>query len=54
MPVIINELEVIAAPPPREAATAPGEPAVPAGPTPEDIQAIILRLVSRELRVYAG
>ena len=56
MPVIINELEVIAAPPPsQEADEMPigAEQVAATGPTAGDIESIIHRLVSRGLRVCA-
>ncbi|MBI4304981.1 MAG: hypothetical protein HY678_01550 [Chloroflexi bacterium] len=56
MPVIINELEVIAAPPPprEEEAPAAAEAVGTTGPTVGDIESIIRRLVMRGLRVCAN
>ena len=56
MPVIINELEVIAAPPPaQEGDDMPvgAEQAAVTGPTAGDVESIIRRLVMRGLRVCA-
>lgn len=53
MPVIINELEVIA-PPPRqdEVRDRPLETIEAPGPKPEDIQAVLRKFIERRLRLF--
>jgi hypothetical protein len=56
MPIIINELEVIAAQPPERPqpqSRAERENTPPPGPTPEDIYWAMRQLVARRLRVQA-
>jgi hypothetical protein len=54
MPVIINEVEVIAPPPAREQSQNPNPQNRPQmGPTPADIQQVIRKFVERRLRLRA-
>jgi hypothetical protein len=54
MPIIINEIEVIAPPPAREQVQNPNAQNRPQlGPTPADIRRVIRRLVERRLRLWA-
>lgn len=54
MPIIINEIEVIAAPPTREEVRT-REPVnlPPAGPTPRDLYWVTRKLIERQLRSHA-
>lgn len=54
MPVIINEVEVIAPPPTRqELRSAPPETIKPPGPTPRDIYWVTRKLLERRVRLQA-
>lgn len=54
MPVIINEVEVIAPPPGREELRhASPETTKPVGPTPRDIYWAVRKLLERRLRLEA-
>jgi hypothetical protein len=54
MPIIINEIEVIAPPPTREEVRN-NEPVnlPPAGPTPRDLYWVTRKLIERQLRSHA-
>jgi hypothetical protein len=53
MPVVINELEIIVAPP--ESPTPPQQAAPAAAPalTPKDIASLLERRIERQLRLFA-
>ena len=54
MPVIINEVEVIAPPPPKEQQRDMNAANVkPPGPTPADIYRVTRKLIERRLRLQA-
>lgn len=54
MPVIINEVEVIAPPPrPETVQQRNPEQVPPAGPTPHDIYRVTRKLMERRLRLQA-
>lgn len=54
MPVIINEVEVIAPPPAREQSQNPNPHNRPqTGPTAVDIQQVIRKFIERRLRLWA-
>ena len=58
MPVIINDFEVVALPPPdrqeeRARAIAPREQGPPPPPRPEDLERIRRRFAQRRLRLWA-
>ena len=56
MPVVINDLEVIAPPPrdPQQEAQEPRRKTRPQpGPTPEDIYLVMRRMALRQLRLHA-
>jgi hypothetical protein len=53
MPIIINEFEIIPAPPPK-AEMAPAEPAEPTPPLmPEDLERVEARFRQRLARIFA-
>jgi hypothetical protein len=54
MPTIVNDLEVVAAPPPKPAGPPPKQQNLPPpGPTPEDLYWVARRLALRRLRLQA-
>ncbi|HEX9371218.1 MAG TPA: hypothetical protein VF897_09435 [Roseiflexaceae bacterium] len=54
MPVIINDLEVIAPPePPEKQHETKPQNQAPPGPTPDDLYQVLRRLIARQLRVEA-
>jgi hypothetical protein len=53
MPVIINQLEVIAPPPVSNPASKPPQTRPQPGPTPHDIQRVLRQATLRALRVKA-
>jgi len=54
MPVIINEVEVIAPPPPRDQLrNINAENIRPPGPTPADIYRVTRKLIERRMRLVA-
>lgn len=54
MPIVINDLEVIAPAAPREPAQQPKPQNTPLpGPTPEDVYWVVRRAVARHLRLMA-
>jgi hypothetical protein len=53
MPVVINELEVIAEPEPPEPRREMRRPTPPSGPTPEDVYWVMRRLALRRWRLQA-
>lgn len=54
MPVIINELDVIAPPPPREESQAQdGSAAQSAGLSTHDVRAAVVHILERRLRLQA-
>jgi hypothetical protein len=54
MPTIVNDLDVIAEPPPKIPAQQPKQENTPApGPTPEDLYWVVRRQALRRLRLCA-
>jgi hypothetical protein len=54
MPIVINEFEVVAEPPPTAATPETEQEQAPAQPTAHDVEQVLIRQIERAARVWAS